>query len=389
MGVAMFFDFLLRIISFLGLSAFAQTNSIAQMPKLTTAPIVRVHIFIHGTYLPGLIFLDPKATLKHKIGEHSPYLYALKYARSKETESRRQILLGQGLQEVVCETLADWQQKKLPANLKHKAAIHVLAAYDQFADKKEIVNKYFTYGWLGVLDDDYRCSEAKKLYIALTQLYEELQKKYPGNKIEFVLNGHSHGGNLILYLAKYEHEYKKKLPIIWVGLYATPVQSETVNFCKDPLFKNIFLIYSYGDIVQNNDRFSTKTKKSYRKFTDLISLKDAPNNIYQICVCAHDKSNVFGHQSMFCLDSYYQLTRVHRHSKPHRCVVNALSPLPLVTFSPIIMQLLPQVSTGPITLSVKQLEDTCFFALSDNNAYVQSENLLSQLTYIKKNIKSN
>lgn len=383
-------NFFLHVFTLFGIQFFMQGSKPVQHEQ---APIIRAHLFIHGTYLPGLILLDPQATFKHKIGSHSPYVQALKYARLKEVFSQSQVLLGEGLQEITSKTIELWHQKKLPANLKRKAAIHVISAYDQFVDKNGSINKYFTYGWLGVLDDDCRLAEAKKLYISLDQLHGALRAQYPKSAVEFILHGHSHGGNVILYLAHYEHEYKKCLPISFVGLYAAPVQSETVNFCKDPLFKNIFLLYSYGDIVQNNDHFSTKTKKCYRKFTDLISLKDAPNNIYQICVCAHDKSTAFGHQSMFCLDSYYQLTRVHRYSKPYRKAVSTLNPLPLIAFSPIIMDLLSHVSkdtsVSETTLSVIREAKTCFFAISSNHAYAQSQDILPRLIDIKKNIKSN
>ncbi len=386
----MFLNFIFHILSLLGLCSFAKANLLSPSIESSVPSIVRVHIFVHGTYMPGFIFFDPRGALKHNIGEQSYYVKALKSVRSKELASRRQLLLGQGLQEIDDKIFEHWEQKNLPTHLKHKAAVPIIVAYDQFVDKDGVINKYFTYGWLGVLDDDYRCAEAKNFYLALDSLHSKLQKEYPENTIEFILNGHSHGGNLILYLAKYEHEYKKQLPIYFAGLYATPIQQETVNFCRDPLFKNIFLVYSNGDIVQNNDRFSTKTKISYRKFTDLISLEDAPNNIYQVCVCAHNKSTVFGHQSMFCFDSYYQLVnRVHRSTNAHRRAVNALSPLPLVTFSPIIMRLLSGVPVGSMKLSVEYLSNTCFFAISENNAYAQSEDILPKLTHIKRSIKNN
>ena len=245
-----------------------------------------------------------------------------------------------------------------------------------------------------MLDDEYRQQEAEKLYKTLDELHKKLKKQYPDSTIEFILHGHSHGGNVILYLAKYENIHKKHLPITWVGLFATPVQPETAQYCKDPLFRNLFLMYSRGDFVQNNDHFSTKTKQCYRTFTEIISLDDAPNNIYQICVCAREKDTAFGHQAMFCLNSYYQLTRVHRYSKSYRHVMSTLSPLPLVTFAPIVMQLLPKTTLEKSThLASLRAEspssERCFFAVSANHTYAQSENVLPCLINIKNTIKNN
>lgn len=79
---------LLSLLFGLQCNALAASQTFAQ-----PTPVVRAHIFIHGTYLPGLIFVDPKATFKHKIDPKSPYLQALKTARNKGLFSRSHILL--------------------------------------------------------------------------------------------------------------------------------------------------------------------------------------------------------------------------------------------------------------------------------------------------------
>jgi len=323
-------------------------------------PVV-VHVFVHGTILPGF---------------------------SKDFLLRTQIMLNQGLVEIPDEWIASWQEKKLPRKLMRCAAVHIAAAYDQFVEKDGSINKYYAYSWGGLLEDAYRRHEAKNMYLKLIELRDILVKQYPESPISFILHGHSHGGNVILYLARYEKKFKKHLPISAACLYATPIQQETVRYAKDPLFKTIFIMYSEGDYVQNNDRFSSK--KSYRKFSDLIPLAGAKNTIYEICACAYRKPTAFGHAAFFWLNSY-QLTRVHRGKRPHHLALIALNPLPLITFCPLVLKLLAQLPAHDhvIKLCVEGGPEKCIFTAAHDKEYAKSENIFVQLSTIKQVLKKN
>jgi hypothetical protein len=324
-------------------------------------PAVVVHVFVHGTLIPGL---------------------------SKEFLMRNQIMLEDGLVEISEESLQLWHQNKLPRSLQRRAAIHITAAYDHFVEKDGIINKYYVYSWAGILDNAYRQQEANKLYHQLAQLRDRLLKQYPQSSIKFILHGHSHGGNVILYLAYYENLYKQHLPISVACLLATPIQQETIQYVKNPLFETIIILYSDGDYIQNNDCFSSK--KSYRRFSDLISLADAKNNIYEICACACQKNTAFGHAGFFWLFPH-TLIRIHRGKRSHHQTLITLSPLPLIIFTPPLFKLLRQLPPehGLIKWCLEADAKKCFFTLMYNQGYAISEDMLERVSNIKQTIKKN
>lgn len=355
-------------------------------PVMTKQQTVVAHVFVHGTRLPGFIFLDPKATFKHKVSKDSVYVQVLSRIRHHEYFMTYQPLLELGMQEVTSEQLTAWREHTLPPSLFKRAAIHIAGAYDTFLPPQpHTINKYYTFGWVGVLDDLFRRKDAKKLYTALCTLRNTLQNQYHTHDIRFVLHGHSHGGNVILYLPRFEHKYHNNLVIEHTVLYGTPIQPETAHYAQDPLFKNIYNIYSEGDHVQIGDRFSTKSKKSCRRFSDVIDVSHTPNSIYELCVCADKKNTAFCHASFFYTNAY-EITRIRRGIKPFHRVLGTLSPLPLVAFSPIMISVIsrmPPVHHQIMSMYITCIDEECIFTVGDNHGYAQSANVLPQLTDIK------
>ncbi len=99
---------------------------------------------------------------------------------------------------------------------------------------------FYLYGWSGKLCFEEREITAEDLYKAL--------KKLSG---KITLIGHSHGGNVILNLARVAEKYNdKNFRIHRIILLATPIQEVYENLEKSPVFENIISIYSNTDVIQ-------------------------------------------------------------------------------------------------------------------------------------------
>lgn len=106
---------------------------------------------------------------------------------------------------------------------------------------------FYAFGWSGKLCFKKRLAEAVKLQAALHELVAEYQKKY-SILPTITLITHSHGGNVALNLAAIMPKSETlKLELI---MLACPVQHETKEYVKDPLFERIYSFYSPADVMQ-------------------------------------------------------------------------------------------------------------------------------------------
>lgn len=104
------------------------------------------------------------------------------------------------------------------------------------------------FGWSGDLNFEGRKKEAKKLYDALKLLSANYKDKY-GIVPAITLITHSHGGNVALNLVNVK-DATNTLIIDKAILLACPVQHETKELVKDPMFKQLFSFYSTSDLLQ-------------------------------------------------------------------------------------------------------------------------------------------
>ena len=106
---------------------------------------------------------------------------------------------------------------------------------------------FYFYGWSGQLSLSERRKEAKNLALQIQSLIVEPYKTKYGITPEITIITHSHGGNLVLNLAR-----EKNLPfsIDTLIMLACPVQHETTKFIISPVFKTIYSLYSHNDILQ-------------------------------------------------------------------------------------------------------------------------------------------
>lgn len=352
---------------------------------------VIAHVFIHGTRLPGFALLSPQAIINQAISDDCRYVQILKKIRSDQRFFDRQIIMDMGLIPVEQALIEKCRQQTLGENVACKGAIQAITAYDEFAEKTNTTNLYYTYGWVGVLDDRYRQNDAKDLYVRLAGLMQMLRAQYPGSTVKLILHGHSHGGNLILYLARHEHEQKRNLVIDYAYLYGAPIQQETAHYCTDPIFKNIAIFYSHADLIQISDKFSVKSRTSCRTFSELTKLKKCPNNIQEICVTANGNDRAFGHASFFYFGEY--ANRLKRSGGKYR-VFRQLDPCPLVILAPIATQLLdtahqqkPRRRALVLNVKTEKNSFTLELAFKNHKKKIASVNLKDKLDTINQRVK--
>lgn len=120
----------------------------------------------------------------------------------------------------------------------------------------------YTFSWNGRLSQRHRLNAAYKLYHKLMKVLSLLER----DSTEVILVGHSHGGNVILNLARAEKKYRNGLMVDRAVLLGTPVQCETRHLLKHSMFKIAYHCYSTGDRIQNLDFISTKDHASQRRF---------------------------------------------------------------------------------------------------------------------------
>lgn len=106
---------------------------------------------------------------------------------------------------------------------------------------------FYLFGWSGNLDAAIRMQAAKELYSQLYELRLEYEKKYK-TKPKIRLITHSHGGNVVLNLVKF-NKYND-LIIDELILLACPVQASTKHYLHSLMFKKIYAFYSSLDLMQ-------------------------------------------------------------------------------------------------------------------------------------------
>lgn len=122
----------------------------------------------------------------------------------------------------------------------HGRAIYLLGQ----ADKKLFpIDYFYAFGWSGNLSFKDRKNAAINLYNNLKNFERPIN-----------LVCHSHGGNVALLLdevVRENHDYDFKIDKLI--LLATPVQKATESYIYSNVFKNIYSLYSAGDLVQVMD----------------------------------------------------------------------------------------------------------------------------------------
>lgn len=110
----------------------------------------------------------------------------------------------------------------------------------------------YLFGWSGKVNFDTRREAGKQLFDSLNALTKDYKERYGCAPLITIIT-HSHGGNVVLNMAR--DLPSDCLPFyveraIFLGL---PVQKETDRLAKHNLFKHIYLIHSHIDLFQRID----------------------------------------------------------------------------------------------------------------------------------------
>ncbi len=127
-------------------------------------------------------------------------------------------------------------------------------------------NRYYTFGWSGLLSPKSRYRDAKRLFKELVREVKRLQTQNITPRIRII--GYSHGGNVGLNLAlvRQKEFTKANLSIDELLLLGAPIIADTDYLINDPMFKQVFNLYSLRDRIQPMDLFAPNQIFSDRIF---------------------------------------------------------------------------------------------------------------------------
>lgn len=211
-----------------------------------------VNIFIHGTTRPYLNLQNIISIWKQYGVEKSAYATITRYMRKHGICKYYQAMQDLGLEKIDLKT----------TEKSGAAAIANLFDYFIKVNNPRQHNKYFTFGWSGILGTKARKRTAKKLYRAILRLQREAKIK--NKKIRIRIIDYSHGGTVALNLGKINR--KQKIAIYELINLGMPVQYDTDYLINSPIFENIYHFYSMSDYVQAIDHISSNHFACHKRF---------------------------------------------------------------------------------------------------------------------------
>lgn len=285
--------------------------------------IVWLNIFVHGTFGTTMGVLSLQSLLKDEV-RGTAYRGVNKEMRDNPVFFQTQPILKRGLHAIT----PSFDKQEGVENLY--AVYPITKAFDEFLRatfQNDFDQKYYTFGWSGLISQHRRRFEAIRFFNALQEEIMMLKRQNIEPKIRII--AHSHGGNLCLNLGAIDailkaktlsslHKYstdpatddsvkkmleimkmlgskelaattfdvQKKLDYVPVEknmcideliLLGTPIQSETEYFLMAPIFKTIYNVYSDQDEVQRLDWVSTRSKMSRQRVDELVVAQSIKN----------------------------------------------------------------------------------------------------------------
>lgn len=300
---------------------------------------INITIFIHGTLMPHFALLNPYKVYKGTIGENDRYIKSLSKLRNNPLIYRDSIILQEGIEKIPNNLLLLWQSENLPDELLSKGAYQAIAAYHYLDSKinKDIYNnRYYTFGYKGILSDKHRREASRELYCCINSIVQ----KYRDKGFNPIINicAYSHGGNVALHMASYSKSIKSNFNINKLILLATPIQQETFYALKSSIFKEIINIYSESDIIQPGDKISVNGR-SYQTFKDIFNLNNESiykYNIKDIRFLIDGKSYI-GHYEFWIFNQY---NKSFMYNTKQELIKSLIDPMPIVILLPMFFNVL-------------------------------------------------
>jgi hypothetical protein len=296
-----------RLLVILGIALFVATGvwfGVTHKWLYETSPQEEwMTVFVHGSFGSLLGFLNFSDVMSDRV-HGTEYQQITAKMRNDDFFFRHQAILQQGL--IPFEPTLDARRIE-----PRKFAIYpIVKAYEIVNDAVyggRQKNYFYAFGWSGLLSQTNRRSEAIRFYNSLCAEVDHLKQRGIHPKIRIIT--HSHGGNLALNIAavhklltmsiadeqtqfssipqedeslramaalikklsskevartKFGQEIwdyvpiDKSLVVDELIMFASPVQPETEYFCRAPIFKRVFNLYSGEDWVQRFDWVSSK-----------------------------------------------------------------------------------------------------------------------------------
>ena len=282
---------------------FREAIPVIEETKEAPPRVVWMNIFMHGSFGTVLGLLSVFNVMKDAV-DNTNYKKMTSHMRYDHFFYQLQPLLAPGLFHVD----PTFDASQYPGT--KYAIFPVTAAYkalDQWDNTPGGHERFYTFGWSGLVSQGRRRKEALRFYNMLEQECRKLRKQNMIPKVRIIT--HSHGGNVALNMAGVyellknpglainEHTFpeeehrksllemrttlqslKRKEDVInnlhqkkWdyiprrsnltvdeLILLGTPIQPETQHFFFSPFFKKIYNFYSDDDKVQRMDWVSTK-----------------------------------------------------------------------------------------------------------------------------------
>lgn len=290
------------------------------------AETIGITVFIHGTVGSTLNILNPSVCLNDSICDKETFVRRfLRSYRNNEAMEADQVFGREGLHEFVVSSVP----KPVCADGCMKASDYIIPAYHEIAQAVGVTkthNRYFVYGWTGLLSQRARKETAEDLYLALIGLKNRLVAEYEQKGaakplVKITLVTHSHGGNVGKLLAAAEKKYQKDLLIDWLVMYGTPMQKETAAYIASPVFKNIVLFHSKGDSIQTRDYFSTTAHSSYARMsdvfdTDSLVMRHGNMRRHDVQLLVNNNETKVTHTNMWMLGRSYSICRPYMKDLP-------------------------------------------------------------------------
>lgn len=258
------------------ITQFNFTNEIViYEPEKSACKEVWLNIFIHG-----IISIYPYLTVPNffrfyydKV-ENSVYAKTVELTRNDPFFYQNQTMQKPGLVPIDCSGVKPGYSAGALAYLFD--LIFAIIIPDQ-----QVENRYYTFGWSGLLSPSARYKDAKLLYQSLLQESARYQKQGYCPKIRLV--SYSHGGNVVLNLplVKKREGFDPSLYIDETWTFGMPVQIETDYCLNDSLFGLFIHNFSNHDRVQQLDFFSKNRFFSRRYFKERPGFK-LPNKLIQV-----------------------------------------------------------------------------------------------------------
>jgi len=137
--------------------------------------------------------------------------------------------------------------------------------------KKFPLDTFYIFGWSGKLRAQEREDAAKQLYQDLQSIIAIYLQQYQIYPVIQLIT-HSHGGNVALNLAKVKDPTDTQFSIASLVLLACPVQTQTMDYICNSIFKQVYVLYSGIDMLQvlapeiiyQNNKEQKQTIRSYK-----------------------------------------------------------------------------------------------------------------------------